>query len=53
MMIFPAERAELEHAERLTRAALGEDAYMLAFSAMKNVGVEEAIALGLNPGTSG
>jgi predicted ATPase/class 3 adenylate cyclase/TolA-binding protein len=52
-MIFPAERAELEHAERLSRTALGEAAFALALSAMENVGVEEAIALGLDTVTTG
>jgi tetratricopeptide (TPR) repeat protein len=53
LLIFPAERAELEDAERLTRAALGEDAFAAALSTLENVSVEEAIAFGLDTGTSG
>jgi hypothetical protein len=52
MLIFPAERAELEDAKRLTRAALGEDAFAAALSVMENVTVEEAFAFGLDTGTS-
>jgi hypothetical protein len=53
LLIFPAERGELEDAERLTRAALGEDAFAVALSAMENVAVGQAIALGLATGASG
>jgi predicted ATPase/class 3 adenylate cyclase len=53
LMRFPAERAELEDAERLTRAGLGDEAFAAALSAMENITVEDAFALGLATDNAG
>jgi hypothetical protein len=50
LFVYPQERAQVEEADRVARAALGEEGFAAAFAAGCGLNREEAIAFALGSG---